>query len=192
MVIFASGGSSPIGGNTTDYGVQTVNYQAEFYDWYTMDYDYAYRRHHKTTCLQQVITGSQRAGYGVFCCAPSVAATDVLRQELGADAATLQQLLVSPKLQEEVRGRLLIVDEAGLISVAAMRDLCRLSDRQNLRLLLVGDTKQHTSVEARDALRCLQKYAQVLTVRLTEIRRQRSLTIGKQSPCWRRARPARP
>ncbi len=39
---FAGGGSSPIGGSTTDYGVQTVNYQAELYDWYTMDYDYAY------------------------------------------------------------------------------------------------------------------------------------------------------
>ncbi len=40
-------------------------------------------------------------------------------------------------------------------------------------LLLVGDTKQHTSVEAGDALRCLQEFARVPVVHLTEIRRQK-------------------
>ena len=39
-------------------------------------------------------------------------------------------------------------------------------------MLLVGDVKQHHSVEAGDALRSLQKYAEVETVRLQEIHRQ--------------------
>ncbi len=127
----------------------------------------------KTTSLQTVVAGIESAGGRVFGCAPSAGATDVLRKELTADADTLQQLLVNPGLQQSVRGRVLIVDEAGLVSVREMRDLCRLAAGNDNRLLLVGDIKQHSSVEAGDAMRCLQKFARVPVVRLTEIRRQR-------------------
>jgi len=127
----------------------------------------------KTTCLKTIVAGIEQAGGRVFGCAPSAGAADVLRQELTADADTLQQLLVNESLQRATRGRVLLVDEAGLVSVREMRDLCRLAARNANRLLLVGDTKQHTSVEAGDALRCLQEFARVPVFRLTEIRRQR-------------------
>lgn len=127
----------------------------------------------KTTCLRAVVAGIERAGGRVFGCAPSAGATDVLRQELTAEAGTLQQLLVNQSLQLATHGRVLVVDEAGLISVRQMRDLCRLAYGNNNRLLLVGDTKQHTSVEAGDALRCLEEYAQVPVAHLSRIRRQR-------------------
>lgn len=39
---FAGGTYSPVGAYTTDYSTGQVNYMAELYDWYTMDYDYAY------------------------------------------------------------------------------------------------------------------------------------------------------
>jgi hypothetical protein len=126
----------------------------------------------KTTCFKAIVAGIERAGGRVFGCAPSAGAADVLRQELTAGADTLQQLLVNESLQRAMRGRTLLVDEAGLVSVREMRDLCRLAARNGNRVLLVGDTKQHTSVEAGDALRCLQKYARVPVFRLTEIRRQ--------------------
>lgn len=127
----------------------------------------------KTTCLRAVVAGIERAGGRVFGCAPSAGAADVLRRELTPDANTLQQLLVNQSLQLVTHGRVLIVDEAGLISVRQMRDLCRLAYVNDNRLLLVGDTKQHTSVEAGDALRCLQEYAHVPVANLREIRRQR-------------------
>jgi len=127
----------------------------------------------KTTCLKAVVAGIERAGGRVFGCAPSAGAADVLRQELIAEADTLQQLLVNESLQRATRGRTFLVDEAGLISVREMRELCRLAARNGNRILFVGDTKQHTSVEAGDALRCLQRYARVPVFRLTEIRRQR-------------------
>lgn len=127
----------------------------------------------KTTCLKAVVAGIEQAGGRVFGCAPSAGAADVLRHELTAEADTLQQLLVNESLQRATRGRTLLVDEAGLVSVREMRDLCRLAARNGNRLLLVGDTKQHTSVEAGDALRCLQRYGRVPVFRLTEIRRQR-------------------
>jgi len=126
----------------------------------------------KTTCLKAVVAGIEQAGGRVFGCAPSSGATDVLRQELTAEADTLQQLLANEARQQETKGRVLIVDEAGLISVRQMRDLCRLAARNNNRLLLVGDTKQHGSIEAGDALRCLQEFARVPVFHLTEIRRQ--------------------
>ena len=127
----------------------------------------------KTTCLKTIVAGIEQAGGRVFGCAPSAGATDVLRKELTAEADTLQQLLVNESLQRTMKGRVLLVDEAGLVSVREMRDLCRLAARHDNRLLLVGDTKQHTSVEAGDALRCLQEFASVPLFRLTEIRRQK-------------------
>jgi conjugative relaxase-like TrwC/TraI family protein len=127
----------------------------------------------KTTSLKTIVAGIEAAGGRVFGCAPSAGATDVLRRELTGDADTLKQLLVNPALQAATRGRVVIVDEAGLVSVREMRDLCRLAAANQNRLLLVGDVKQHASVEAGDAVRCLQKYARVPVVRLTQIRRQR-------------------
>ncbi len=128
----------------------------------------------KTTCLKSVVAGIEWGGGRVFGCAPSSGAADVLRRELTPEADTVQQLLVNTSLQEKVRGRVLMVDEAGLVSVRQMRDLCRIAQAQDCRLLLVGDTKQHSSVEAGDALRCLQQYGHVPAVRLTKIRRQKN------------------
>ncbi len=128
----------------------------------------------KTTCLKAVVAGIEASGGKVFGCAPSSGAADVLRHELTPHADTLQQLLVNASLQKATRDRVLLVDEAGLISVNQMRDLCRLAAANGNRVILVGDTKQHASVEAGDALRCLQKFAQVPVFRLTQIRRQRS------------------
>ncbi|MFA5262964.1 MAG: MobF family relaxase [Opitutaceae bacterium] len=127
----------------------------------------------KTTCLRRVVEGIERTGGRVFGCAPSAGAADVLRRELTPDADTLQQLLVNEARQRAVHGRVIVVDEAGLISARQMRDLCRLAEANANRLLLVGDTKQHSSVEAGDALRCLQQYARVPVFRLTRIRRQK-------------------
>jgi conjugative relaxase-like TrwC/TraI family protein len=127
----------------------------------------------KTTCLRSIVAGIEAGGSHVFGCAPTSGAADVLRAELTPEADTLQQLLVNPSLQKLVRGRVVVVDEAGLMSSRQMRDLCRMAEENQNRLLLVGDTKQHSSVEAGDALRCLQQYAQVPVFKLTKIRRQR-------------------
>lgn len=134
----------------------------------------------KTVSLKHVLAGIQCGGGKVFGCAPSAAATFVLRNELTPEADTLQRLLVDEQLQANVRGRVILVDEAGLVSVRQMRDLCRIAARNSNRLVLVGDTKQHHSIEAGDALRALQTYGRVPTFRLMEIRRQRD-------PAYRRA-----
>lgn len=133
----------------------------------------------KTTCLKSVVAGIEQAGGRVFGCAPSSDAADVLRRELTEEADTLQQLLANEALQKATKGCVLIVDEAGLVSVRQMRDLCRLAARNDNRLLLVGDIKQHTSIEAGDAIRCLQEFARVPVFHLTEIRRQKDPAYRK-------------
>lgn len=133
----------------------------------------------KTTSLKEVVKGIEAVGGAVFACAPSSGAADGLRNEVTPEADTLQQLLVNPHLQRKIANRVVIVDEAGLLSVRQMRDLCRLAKDNNYRLILTGDIKQHTSVEAGDALRALQKYCEVETVPLTRIIRQRQPAYRK-------------
>ena len=126
----------------------------------------------KMTSLKEVLKGIEAGGGAVFACAPSSKATAELRDELTPEAETVQYLLVNRQLQQKIAHRTIIVDEAGLLSVRQMRDLCRLAKANKNRLILVGDIKQHRSVEAGDALRAVQKYCEVETVRLTEIKRQ--------------------
>jgi conjugative relaxase-like TrwC/TraI family protein len=126
----------------------------------------------KTNSLREVLKGIEAAGGAAFACAPSSKATAELREELTPEAETIQYLLVNRHLQQKIAGRTIIVDEAGLLSVRQMRDLGRLAKANNNRLILIGDIKQHRSVEAGDALRAVQKYCEVETVRLTEIKRQ--------------------
>ena len=126
----------------------------------------------KSTTLPVIVRGVHETGNLTFACAPSSGAAQELQDKLKIQADTVQQLLVNEKLQEQVAGRVIIVDEAGLLSIRQMQALCQLAERQKCRLLLVGDVKQHHSVEAGDALRALQKYAGVETVRLKEIHRQ--------------------
>jgi conjugative relaxase-like TrwC/TraI family protein len=133
----------------------------------------------KSTTLPVIVRGVHETGNLTFACAPSSGAVQELQDKLKIQADTVQQLLVNEKLQEQVAGRTIIVDEAGLLSIRQMQALCLLAERQKCRLLLVGDVKQHHSVEAGDALRALQKYAGVEAVRLKEIHRQENESYRK-------------
>lgn len=71
-------------------------------------------------------------------------------------------------------GQVLWIDEAGLLSARQMRGIFHLTEKQDCRVILSGDTAQHTSVERGDALRLLEKYAGLKPAKLIEIRRQKS------------------
>ena len=133
----------------------------------------------KSTTLPAFIQGVHETGGLTFACAPSSGAAMELHDKLKIQADTVQQLLVNEKLQEQVSGRTLLVDEAGLLSVRQMHELFLIAERQKCRVVLVGDVKQHHSVEAGDALRALQKYAGLDTIRLKEIHRQKEAEYKK-------------
>jgi ATP-dependent exoDNAse (exonuclease V) alpha subunit len=86
---------------------------------------------------------------------------------------TIERLLQDARSHSSLRGKVLIVDEAGMISGRQMWDLLDLSKHYSARLVFCGDTKQIQSVEACDALRILEAESQLRSVRLTNVERQK-------------------
>jgi conjugative relaxase-like TrwC/TraI family protein len=127
----------------------------------------------KSTVIKEIVRGIESASGSVYTCAPSTSAKVVLQTKVTPQADTLQQLLSNPKLQDSIRGHVILVDEAGFVSSKQMRDLCQLAQKNDHRLILVGDPKQHTSVEAGDAFRAMMKYGKMRVARLDEIHRQK-------------------
>ena len=70
-----------------------------------------------------------------------------------------------------MRGQVIWVDEAGLVGAADMLEILRIAG-DSTRIILTGDTAQHTPVPRGDAFRLMQHYAGMKVVELTEIRRQ--------------------
>jgi hypothetical protein len=127
----------------------------------------------KTTILKEAVAGIEAGGHKVFAFAPSAEASrGVLREAGFANATTVAALLHSPKMQEDVRNGVLLIDEAGLLSSPQLKQVAELAQRQHCRVLLSGDTAQHTAVERGDALRLLEKHAGLQAAELKNIRRQ--------------------
>ncbi len=128
----------------------------------------------KTTLLTAVEEAHLRAGGSRFMAlAPTTRARDALAESGFETADTVQRFLVSEALHAQASGRVLLVDEAGLLSTQQLERLTRIAQEVRARVLLVGDTKQHYSVERGDALRNVVKHAGLPVVRLAEVLRQR-------------------
>ena len=122
----------------------------------------------KTTALRELVAACQGAGVEPVFCAPTAAATNVLRKE-GFNAVTLESLLLSKEPLS--KHNVVVVDEAGAIGID---DLKRLFERAgDARIVLSGDTGQHASVTRGDALRILEEHSDLKSGQLTRIRRQR-------------------
>ena len=128
----------------------------------------------KTTALRELVVACKEAKIKPLFCAPTAAATDVLRKE-GFEAKTLQSLLLSkPVLSER---QLIVLDEAGAVGIDDMK---RLFDcARDARIILSGDTGQHASVARGDALRILERHSNFKSGQLTAIRRQRKAAYRK-------------
>jgi conjugative relaxase-like TrwC/TraI family protein len=128
----------------------------------------------KTTALRELVAACKEVKIEPLFCAPTAAATDVLRKE-GFEAKTLQSLLLSkPVLTER---QLIVLDEAGAVG---MDDMKRLFDyARDARIILSGDTGQHASVARGDALRILERHSDFKSGQLTAIRRQRKAEYRK-------------
>src|SRR5437870_6209739 len=72
-----------------------------------------------------------------------------------------------------LRSKVVIVDEAGMVSGRQMWELLRLVKQQSARVVFCGDTRQIQSVEACDALRVLEQESQLKSFRLTNVERQK-------------------
>jgi len=130
----------------------------------------------KTTMMKEAVNAIESGGQKVFTFAPSAEASrGVLRTEAGfSNAETVEALLQNSKLQEGIRGQVIWIDEAGLLGARALARVAALAEKQNCRLVLSGDTAQHRAVERGDALRILEKHADLHAAELREIWRQKA------------------
>jgi len=134
----------------------------------------------KTTALQELKAACEKSGYSVRFCAPTAAATDVLRQE-GFDAVTLAALL--QREPQPAERTVIVLDESGAVGID---DMWRLFDlTKHGRLILCGDTGQHSSVARGDALRLLEEHSDFQFGQLTRIRRQQRAACSSR---WRGAK----
>ncbi len=128
----------------------------------------------KTTVLTAIETAHHLTGGQRFMpLAPTTRAREALVSAGFEHADTVQRFLVSEALQAQAARRVLLVDEAGLLSTEQLDRLTRIAHEQRARLLLVGDTKQHYSVQRGDALRNVIHHSGTPVVRLSEVLRQR-------------------
>jgi conjugative relaxase-like TrwC/TraI family protein len=121
----------------------------------------------KTTALRELAAACKAAKIEPLFCAPTAAATDVLRKE-GFEAKTLQSLLAAG--QPLPKDALVVLDEAGAVGLDDMTRLFALG--KDCRIVLSGDTGQHSSVPRGDALRILERHSDFKSGQLTAIRRQ--------------------
>ena len=122
----------------------------------------------KTTCLSEIRKGLEAAGRTAIYLAPTSSAVEVLRNDGFTAATTVDSFLANDK--KDLTGAVVIIDESSLQSNEMGAAV--LNAAQNARVLFVGDTRQHVSVEAGDFLRVLEQRSNLRSSELTDIRRQ--------------------
>jgi conjugative relaxase-like TrwC/TraI family protein len=126
----------------------------------------------KTATLHEIDRGLRDAGREVVAVAPTRSAVDELQKVGFNDAMTISRLLDNSSAQSSLHGKVLIVDEAGMVSGRQMEGLLKLAEREQARIVFSGDTRQIQSVEASDALRILERESQMKSISLTGVQRQ--------------------
>ena len=127
----------------------------------------------KSTTLGELARALHRKGFEPVFCTPTASAADTLRKD-GLDATTFQHLRGNLQTRSTLNSRSVIVlDEAGALGLNDMVKLFELARLADCRVVLCGDTGQHSSVAQGDALRILEQYSSYRFSELTTIRRQK-------------------
>jgi conjugative relaxase-like TrwC/TraI family protein len=130
----------------------------------------------KTYALNALKELAQGQGVEVRGLAPSAEAAHGLGEALGIKTETVAGLLVSQPADHPPTPTLWIVDEAGLLSMKDAHALLRRAALEQARMLLVGDTRQLSAVEAGNPFKSLQ--AGGITIAYLEThRRQQSKVL---------------
>lgn len=145
----------------------------------------------KTFALNEFKEIAEAKGYKVKGFAPSASAAQTLGDELGIKSNTVARQIASdvqkkpkpkkpkfkqnsqkrPKAKEEKQ--IWIVDEAGLLNAKDAHKLLKKAESENARILLVGDTRQLSSVGAGNPFKSLQKSG-IKTAYLNQSLRQKT------------------
>lgn len=128
----------------------------------------------KTWTVREIAQAVRAKGMGFHAFAPSASASRGAQRAEGFEGATtVAALLQDAEAQARLRGGVLWLDEAGMVGCQTLNRVIAVAREQDARLLLTGDTRQHTGVERGDALRILQKFGGVKPAYISTIQRQK-------------------
>jgi conjugative relaxase-like TrwC/TraI family protein len=149
----------------------------------------------KTTALKSIEQGLAEQGYSITTLASTSKAVEVLQAEGFENSMTVSKYLANANKKGSINDsttnqdrndnqfnqnhstqspkNYLIIDEASLVSVRQMDKLLKLAIENDQRVLLVGDTKQHKSVERGNTLKTIQSHSEIETYSLNQIQRQK-------------------
>ena len=102
----------------------------------------------KTWSIKEVAEGVKEKGISFGAFAPSATASrQVQRKDGFKNATTIAELLKNEPLQKSLKNGVIWIDEAGLVGNKTMNQVINIAKKQEARILLTGDIKQHNSVE---------------------------------------------
>lgn len=129
----------------------------------------------KTTLLKELVPYIHKSGKETIMVAPTSDISRSSLREAGFEGAeTVAWLLKDKAMQDKLQGQVLIMDEGGLAGVQDMTKVLELVTAKNARLIIVGDTRQHSSVTRGDALRILNTVGGIRTAEVSKIHRQKN------------------
>jgi conjugative relaxase-like TrwC/TraI family protein len=106
----------------------------------------------KTATLQELRRGLLEARREVLAVAPTMSAVEELQKVGFGDAMTVERLLHDRDAKQGLRQKVLILDEAGMVSGRRMSEFLRLAYEGGARVVFSGDTRRFKAW--RRAMRC--------------------------------------
>lgn len=126
--------------------------------------------------LVPIVDHARAGGWEVTAMAPTSDAAGVLGGELGTPSKTVAGY-INGRDTDHGRPKLIVVDEASMVSAKDMDALLSKAEREGARVVLTGDEKQIGSVGAGRAFSQLQAEFPEDTYGLGDIRRQRNAAL---------------
>lgn len=128
----------------------------------------------KTTALKELREIiSRELGTRIYAYAPSASASrGELRAAGFSDADTVARLLSDKELQLKVKGKILLLDEAAMLSIPDMARFMAIAGTST-KVILSGDSGQHGSVNRGPAMKVLEEFGDLSLSTLENIIRQR-------------------
>ena len=112
----------------------------------------------KSAMLAAFDEGVRRAGQHVTYLATTATAVGVLEKD-GFEANTLARFLLDKDMQAEAQGGRVVIDETSMLGHKDAVKLFEIAQRDDLKLIFVGDPMQHGSVPRGAFMRLLNEYA---------------------------------
>lgn len=123
----------------------------------------------KSNSLVKLCAVIEAAGLPLVVLAPQTQQAQEMRDKGMATAATLASFLARGEVSP---GAVVVLDEAGQVSTRDLRELLEKVKAGGGRVIMSGDTRQHGSVQASDALIALERFGQIECSEIRKVWRQ--------------------